>query len=69
MNTFLHDKRFPQYLRRTTDLKDAQCAQPTSHAGVQILLLTNDPTFCQDVVEEVEQGLRTRYNLFFLMGG
>ena len=69
MNAFLHDKRFPKYLRRTTDLKDAQCAQPASLAGVHILVLADDPTFCQNVVEEVQQGLKTLHNLFFLVGG
>lgn len=63
MNTFLHDERFPEYLRRTKDLKNAECAQPTSYAGVGILKLADDPTFCKDGGEEIEQGLRFEVSL------
>lgn len=63
MNTFIHDERFPEYLRRTKDLKNAECAQPMSYAGVGILKLADDPTFCKDDGEEIEQGLRFEVSL------
>ncbi len=58
MNTFLQDKRFPEYFERIIDLKNAECAQPETYAGVRILKLTDDPTFCKEGGEEIEQGLR-----------
>ena len=42
---------------RTTDLKNAKCAQPAIYAGVEILKLTNDPTFCKDDDGEIKGGL------------
>jgi hypothetical protein len=48
MKQFLYDKRFPEYLRRTIDLKNAKCAQPKTYAGVHILKLPDHATFCED---------------------
>ena len=42
---------------RTTDLKNAKCAQPAIYAGVGILKLTKDPTFCKDDDNEIDGGL------------
>ena len=48
MKKFLHGKRFPEYLRRTIDLKNVECAQPVDYVGIPIMNLLDDATFCQE---------------------
>lgn len=47
MNTFLNAKRFPEFLKRTTDLKTATCNEPANFKGLEVLKLADRPTFCK----------------------